>query len=91
MSVTLLLSGVQLRGHRAGCPLWAGLWEEETLEMIVVELFESFDASWWWRAERCRLLRGPFTDRAAADADAIEVAPDLIAALAAGEAEGAQP
>ena len=55
--------------------------------MITVELFESFNSSWWWRAERCRLLRGPFADRDAADADAIDVAPDLIVALA----EGAQP
>jgi hypothetical protein len=59
--------------------------------MITIDLFQSPSSrTWWWRAESCKLVRGPFPDRAAADADAIATAHDLIAVLATDdEAEGA--
>jgi hypothetical protein len=55
--------------------------------MITVELFESFDQTWWWRCGACLLQRGPFTTRREADDDAIAVAADLVAVLAEDEAE----
>jgi hypothetical protein len=48
---------------------------------IVVDLFETLDATWWWRAEHCKLVRGPFVDREEAEDDASDNAQDLIVAL----------
>jgi hypothetical protein len=52
---------------------------------IVVEVYEDSPREWWWRAERVKLQRGPFTDQAAADSDAESNAELLISALCARE------